>query len=272
MLAVDHALKVENEGGKRQLSAPRRPRAAEPRVHPRPQDGEGKGLCDVIVRAGFQPRHLVQLQIVGGQQDDGKLRAQRLLLPQQVQPAAVRQVHVQDQQDKGRLRQRTAGLPQRAAYGDLYIRYLQRHGNALSQRDVIFQKQDPLHVHFSMQACFPHYTTGPPEYQRVFSAVRGLPSPERGSASARRILHGRAARSPSETARPLRTGRGSAGMKNRDIHVADKRGGAARPLPSYFCKFPQFPASACPANARYRNAAIWARVQGASGRSREPLP
>ena len=67
VFAVDHALKVKNEGRQRQLAAFRRSPPAQPCVDVRPQHGQGEGLCDIVVRAGFQPGHLVDLQIVGGQ-------------------------------------------------------------------------------------------------------------------------------------------------------------------------------------------------------------
>ena len=73
------------------------------------------------------------------------------------------------------------------------------------------------------------------------------PLPGRGPSSVR--PHRRAAPALSGAARPPPPGRGSAGMKNRDIHVADKRGGALRPLrrvPAHFCKFPQFSANVWP--------------------------
>ena len=65
-------------------------------------------------------------------------------------------------------------------------------------------------------------------------------------------------RPPPPKGRPCFVRRGSSAFagvqearqtENRDIHVADKRGGALRPLrrvPAHFCKFPQFSANVWP--------------------------
>ena len=66
-------------------------------VHPGPEYGQREGLGDIVVRPGLQTGHLIQLQIIGGEQDHRHGIALRPHLAQKVQPAAVGKIDVQDQ-------------------------------------------------------------------------------------------------------------------------------------------------------------------------------
>ena len=92
-----------------------------------------------ITLPGFQPGDHVHLQVICRQEDHGNgFPLPRL--PQQIQSAAVREIHVQNQQVKFLLRQHFPRLRKRPGQGDRHIRVLQRQLNAPAQRRVVFQQ------------------------------------------------------------------------------------------------------------------------------------
>ena len=136
MLPVLHPAKVKGKGPHldHRTALPAGP--AELGIHPGPEDGQGEGLGDVVLRPQFQPGHDVGLPVVGGEEDH-RQPAPDLL--QKRQAAAVGEVHVQDGQGKGPLPfQRLPGLGQGAAEGHRPVLSLQGQANPLAQGQVIF--------------------------------------------------------------------------------------------------------------------------------------
>ena len=112
-------------------------------IHPGPEDRQGKGFCNVVLRPQLQPGHNVGLQVIGGEEDH---RHPPLDLFQQGQAAAVGEVHIQDQQGKGPgLLQRLPGLGQSPAQGHRPVIPLQRQPDPLSQGQIVLQNQQPFH-------------------------------------------------------------------------------------------------------------------------------
>ena len=113
-------------------------------VDPGPEHGQREGLGDIIVRAGFQPRDDVHFHIVGGEQNHRHVPAPAKLR-KQLQPAAVREIDIQNQQIERLPVQRAARLLQRGAEGDLHLLPLQRQLNPAAQGGVILQQEDFWH-------------------------------------------------------------------------------------------------------------------------------
>jgi hypothetical protein len=88
-----HPSKVEEKALQLHGLGPQGGAPAQLHVHPGPQHRQGERLCDIVVRAGFQPGDDVRFQVVGGEQDHRDAAGQPGL-PQQVQTAAVGQIHV----------------------------------------------------------------------------------------------------------------------------------------------------------------------------------
>ena len=123
-----------------------RPGAAPPqqRRHPRPQHRQAEGLGHIVVGPGLQPVDDVHLQVVGGEQQH-RHRVPGAQPPHQVQRAAVRQVHIQDQQLKALPGQRGPGRGQGTAGGQADLRCAQRQRDAGTQRFIILHQQDAVH-------------------------------------------------------------------------------------------------------------------------------
>ena len=112
--------------------------AAQLGVHPCPEHSQREGLCDIIVRTGFQTGDFIQFQVVGCQQNGGRNVAILPPFPQQFQPAAVRQVDVKDQQVKNRAAQMIGRLETCAAMCDGTPRRFKRHTDTAPPRRIIF--------------------------------------------------------------------------------------------------------------------------------------
>ena len=95
-----HAGKVKGEGGQLHHFASGDGPPAEQIVYPGPENREGKGLCHIVVRPQLQPGHLVALQIVGSEDENGYL-THRAYLSQQFQAVPVGQIEIQNDQGDG---------------------------------------------------------------------------------------------------------------------------------------------------------------------------
>lgn len=103
-----------------------------------------KGLCNIVIRSGFQPGDNVHFHIVGSQKNHRSLTGFSNL-PQKLQATAVGKVYIQNKKIKPTLRQYQPCLCQCNAERNLHIRTLQSQLNAASQRSIIFQQQYFLH-------------------------------------------------------------------------------------------------------------------------------
>ena len=74
------------------------------------------------------------------------------LFPQKLQPAAVRQVDIQNQQAEDLLRQLPSGLLQCMTENNSRLRGLQRHPDSRPKRSVILQQQDFFHCYLHTEA------------------------------------------------------------------------------------------------------------------------
>ena len=144
-----HPLKIKGKGAHRQGRGERGDASPELCVYSGPEYRQREGLGDVVVRTRLQPGDLVQLQIVGGEQDHRRGVALRAHLAQQIQTAAVGEIYVQNQQVEPFFRQRFPGLGQAGLANDGCLRSRQSHGNSPPQGLVILQKKNVFHVRSS---------------------------------------------------------------------------------------------------------------------------
>ena len=68
-------------------------------IHPCPQNRKRKGLGNIIISASLQSVYDVQIGVVGSQQNNRNIGCVFLDLPEQLKPAAIRQIDIQ--QDQG---------------------------------------------------------------------------------------------------------------------------------------------------------------------------
>ncbi len=68
-------------------------------IHPCPQNRKRKGLGNVIISAPLQSVYDVQIGVIGSQQNNRNIGCVFLDLPEQLEPAAIRQIDIQ--QDQG---------------------------------------------------------------------------------------------------------------------------------------------------------------------------
>ena len=135
--AEAHLFKVKGKGANGQDLGGFRGASAELGIHPSPEYRQREGLGDVVVRPGLQPGDLVQLQIVGGEQNHRSGVALRAHLTQQSKAAAVREIHIQNQQVKSIFRQHFPGLCQVWAAKDGCLRPCQGHSDPPPQGLIV---------------------------------------------------------------------------------------------------------------------------------------
>ena len=68
-------------------------------IHPCPQNRKRKGLGNIIISASLQSVYDVQIGVIGSQQNNRNIGCVFLDLPEQLKPAAIRQIDIQ--QDQG---------------------------------------------------------------------------------------------------------------------------------------------------------------------------
>ena len=138
------ALKVEGKGP--QLQRGRRgappPQQA---VHPGPQHRQGEGLGHVVVRPQLQTRHLVALQVVGGE-NQHRHPAGSPQRGEKIQSVSVGQVEIQQHQRVFLFAQGRPALGQGGRHPDFPALSGQRQGDPPPQRLIIFYQQNPLHA------------------------------------------------------------------------------------------------------------------------------
>ena len=119
--------------------------AAQQVIHPGPQDRQGEGLGHIVVRPQLQAGDLVQLQVVGGENE----HRQRGVGPQaaeQLQAAAVREVQIQHHQGKDPLLQSALPVCQGGRLDEPPALPLQAQPDALTERLVILYDQNIVHT------------------------------------------------------------------------------------------------------------------------------
>ena len=114
--------------------------------NPGPEDSQGKGLCDIVICAGFQPRHLVQFQIICSEQNHRRMVIPAAKAAQEIQPASVGEIDVQNQQIKPLIFQNLISLRKGRTAGDRPFRRFQRHGDSPAQYPIVFQKENVFHM------------------------------------------------------------------------------------------------------------------------------
>ena len=114
--------------------------------NPGPKNSQGKGLCDIVICAGFQPRHLVQFQIICSEQNHRRMVIPAAKAAQEIQPASVGEIDVQNQQIKPLIFQNLISLRKGRTAGDRPFRRFQRHGDSPAQYLIVFQKENVFHM------------------------------------------------------------------------------------------------------------------------------
>ena len=141
---VGHLLEVKGKGGQLQHGSAG-VGAAQQVVYPGTQDRQGEGLGHIVVCPQLQTGDLVQLQVVGGENEHRQSGAGPQAA-EQLQAAAVREVQVQHHQGKGPLLQGPLPLVQGGRLDKPPPLSLQAQPDALAEGTVILYDQNVIHT------------------------------------------------------------------------------------------------------------------------------